>query len=286
LAFTARRYDEARQIYRKLLDTSGLSQDDRTRYLAQLERLKQFSVVAAHVGSVQRQDISTLSQDQIQALKTAFGKLYQDNTNNGYKFIAGIYSRYAPLQQPGKEVLFLAWHRAYLANFEAALRRLNPSLSVPYWDWTRSASLPAAVQGSDVDNSLASGPFALVAADGNVQQQRPTVRQVSPTAPNTLPSGLDNALLELPDLNSFGGQLQNYHNIIHVLVGGDMATVTGAAYDPLFWFLTANVDRLWSLWQARHGGTKIADSILDQKLEPFDKTVRDVLDTEKLGYRY
>ena len=65
-----------------------------------------------------------------------------------------------------------------------------------------------------------------------------------------------------------------------------MATVTGAAYDPLFWFLTANVDRLWSLWQARHGGTKIADNILDQKLEPFDKTVRDVLDTEKLGYSY
>jgi hypothetical protein len=163
LAFTARRYDETRQIYAKLLDTSGLSQDDRARYLAQLERLKQLSVVAAPAGSVQRLDISALSQDQAQALKSAFGKLYQDNTNNGYKFIAGIYSRYAPLQQPGKEVLFLAWHRAYLANFEAALRRLNPSLSVPCWDWTRSASLPAAVQG-DLANPRASGPFTLVAA--------------------------------------------------------------------------------------------------------------------------
>jgi hypothetical protein len=65
-----------------------------------------------------------------------------------------------------------------------------------------------------------------------------------------------------------------------------MANVTRTAYDPLFWFLTANVDRLWSLWQARHGGTKIGDNILDQKLEPFDKSVRDVLDTEKLGYHY
>jgi hypothetical protein len=203
LAFTARRYDEARQIYGKLLDTSGLSQDDRARYLAQLERLKQFSVVTAPAGPVQRLDISTLRQDQIQALKTAFGKLYHDNTNNGYKFIAGIYSRYAPLQQPDKEVLFLAWHRAYLANFEAVLRRLDPSLSIPYWDWTRSASLPAVVQG-DLDNPLASGPLTLVAADGKVQEQRATTREVLPPAPNMLPTGSVNALLDDPDLNIFG----------------------------------------------------------------------------------
>jgi tyrosinase len=284
LAFTARRFDEARKIYAKLLDTSGLPQDDRARYLAQLERLKQFPVVEAPAGSAQlRLPISALGQDQIQALKTAFAKLYQDNTNNGYKFIAGIYSRYAPVQQPEKGVLFLAWHRAYLANLEAALRRLDPSLSVPFWDWTQSASLPAAVQG-DSNNPLASGPFTLVAADGKVQEQRATTRQASP-AFNMHPSE-QVRLLAITDPNIFGEQLQAYHNSIHVLVGGDMATVTGAAYDPLFWFLTANVDRLWSMWQALHGSTQIADNILNQKLEPFDKTVRDVLDTKKLGYSY
>jgi hypothetical protein len=294
LAFTAHRYDEARQIYAKLLDTSGPSQDDRDRYLAQLERLKRFSVAvaAAPAGSVQRSNISALSEDQIKALKAAFAKLYQDDTNNGYKFIAGIYSRYAPLQQtgPGKEVLFLAWHRAYLANFEAALRRHDPNLSVPYWDWTRSASLPAAVLRASVPgdsvNPLASGPLTLVTADGKVQQQRATTRQLSPLTPGALPSSLDNELLDLPNPEMFGARLQQYHNYIHVSVGGDMATVTGASYDPLFWFLTADVDRLWSLWQARHAGTEIAANILDQKLEPFGKTVRDVLDTGKLGYSY
>jgi tyrosinase len=30
---------------------------------------------------------------------------------------------------------FLPWHRAYLIQFERALRSVDPDLSIPYWDW-------------------------------------------------------------------------------------------------------------------------------------------------------
>ena len=30
---------------------------------------------------------------------------------------------------------FLPWHRAYLIIFERHLRKINPALSIPYWDW-------------------------------------------------------------------------------------------------------------------------------------------------------
>ena len=34
---------------------------------------------------------------------------------------------------------FLPWHRAYLIQFERALRSVDDSLSIPYWDWDGSS---------------------------------------------------------------------------------------------------------------------------------------------------
>lgn len=36
---------------------------------------------------------------------------------------------------------FLPWHREFLMQLEADLRAIDPSLSVPYWDWTSDAAL-------------------------------------------------------------------------------------------------------------------------------------------------
>ena len=30
---------------------------------------------------------------------------------------------------------FLSWHRAYLYGFEKALQDIDPSVTLPYWDW-------------------------------------------------------------------------------------------------------------------------------------------------------
>ena len=31
---------------------------------------------------------------------------------------------------------FLPWHRVYLSELEELLQGINPSITIPYWDWT------------------------------------------------------------------------------------------------------------------------------------------------------
>ena len=61
-----------------------------------------------------------------------------------------------------------------------------------------------------------------------------------------------NALFSEPAYNDFSTSLENIHNQIHVLVGGDMALVDRAAFDPIFWLHHCNVDRLMAIYQATH----------------------------------
>lgn len=37
---------------------------------------------------------------------------------------------------------FLPWHRAFLLELEAALQSVDPTVTLPYWDWTQDAALP------------------------------------------------------------------------------------------------------------------------------------------------
>lgn len=32
---------------------------------------------------------------------------------------------------------FLAWHRQFLLQFERRLRKVDPTITLPYWDWIR-----------------------------------------------------------------------------------------------------------------------------------------------------
>jgi tyrosinase len=93
-------------------------------------------------------------------------------------------------------------------------------------------------------------------------------------------------LLELNDFDDFDIILENIHDQIHGWVGGSMGLVSTAAYDPLFWSHHCMVDRLWYLWQLRHGFTNGMQDMLDEVLEPFPLKVRDVIDIRNLGYEY
>ncbi len=46
------------------------------------------------------------------------------------------------------------------------------------------------------------------------------------------------------------------------------------------------IDRLWYLWQLRHGVNNIPAEYLGKVLAPFELTVRHVLDVRSLGYEY
>jgi tyrosinase len=65
---------------------------------------------------------------------------------------------------------------------------------------------------------------------------------------------------------------------------GDMFSNLTASYDPVFWPIHANIDRIWSEWQQFWPNSLPAD--LDAVLTPWSYTTRDTLDIRRFGYEY
>ncbi|HEX2058644.1 MAG TPA: tyrosinase family protein [Actinomycetota bacterium] len=65
---------------------------------------------------------------------------------------------------------------------------------------------------------------------------------------------------------------------------GDMFSNLTASYDPIFWPVHANVDRLWHEWEQINPQAQPED--LDAVLTPWSYTIRDTLDSARFGYEY
>jgi tyrosinase len=178
--------------------------------------------------------------------------------------------------------LFLPWHRAYLTFFDNDARDQNDHAILPWWDWTADAShqngLPTAYTSGGA--ALQSGPMPAI----NGQPERPTTRNLG--SPSELPTAQRvEDVLALTDFRDFSNQLQDIHDNVHGWVGGDMGVITTSAFDPVFWAHHAMIDRIWYLWQQRHGINNIPPEYLDKALFP-GYTVQQVLDVRALGYDY
>lgn len=65
---------------------------------------------------------------------------------------------------------------------------------------------------------------------------------------------------------------------------GDMFSNLTASYDPIFWPIHVNVDRLWWEWQQMNPSSLPAD--LDSVLTPWSYTIQDTLEISRFGYEY
>lgn len=65
---------------------------------------------------------------------------------------------------------------------------------------------------------------------------------------------------------------------------GDMFSNLTASYDPVFWPVHVNIDRLWNEWQTSNPNSSPVH--LDSVLTPWSYTVRDTLDMRRFGYEY
>ncbi|WP_327683588.1 tyrosinase MelC2 [Kitasatospora sp. NBC_00458] len=172
---------------------------------------------------------------------------------------------------------FLPWHRQYLLQFERALQAIDPSVTLPYWDWTADRSTTSSLWDADFlggngrsgDNRVTTGAFAFSTGNWplNVNtDSRTYLRRQLGTGVAQLPTRADaESVLAITTYDAapwnssssgFRNNLEgwrgvNLHNRVHVWVGGQMATGV-SPNDPVFWLHHCFVDKLWSEWQKRH----------------------------------
>ncbi len=109
-----------------------------------------------------------------------------------------------------------------------------------------------------------------------------------PEDPDELPrqSTIDNTVMTQPTYGTFNASLEQVHGDVHGWVGGAMAIVPTAAYDPIFWSHHCMIDRLWYIWQNSLLGANPPVDLMNTVLAPFPLTVAQVLDIDRLGYDY
>jgi len=177
---------------------------------------------------------------------------------------------------------FFAWHRVMLRQFELDLQAIDPTVSLPYWDWTVDNSTSSSIWGTafmggngrSSDNRVMDGPFAFGGGqwtlnirepgDTRTDLQRqftagasalPTPQQVSDAVNNETP--FDAAPWNLGAQPSFRDRAEGWHgagsihNRVHLWVGGSMLPST-SPNDPIFFLHHCNVDRLLTLWERQH----------------------------------
>lgn len=178
---------------------------------------------------------------------------------------------------------FLPWHRVFLKVLEDELRLANPSVTIPYWQWSADDAIPAWIQ------------------DWLPQVPRPggagvwQVTRIAGTGPLGAPGAGDvQDILSANDFDAFTRRLEGRdpigsgaHNLVHGLVGGTMGAIATAPADPLFWMHHAEVDRVWAVWQVDHVGLNPPLSGSAAVMTPWDEVSEPATRRiEDMGYGY
>lgn len=167
---------------------------------------------------------------------------------------------------------FLPWHRIYLIKMEQLLMSIDPTVCLPYWRSSDQQAFPSWLTGFTPTVNLLGGPHTVT-------------RSIAGGA--LLP---DNAavvtVLANATFNGFGGNVEGIHNSGHVWVGGSMLGFATAPADPIFWMHHAEIDRIWSQWQAANPGLHPPLTGSAATMDPWPQTETDTRDIAALGYVY
>ncbi|KAK3598082.1 hypothetical protein CHS0354_022998 [Potamilus streckersoni] len=175
---------------------------------------------------------------------------------------------------------FLGWHRVYLAMYEEALRRIDPTVALPYWDYTLDLELEDPTKSvvwspcfmGNGNSEVNTGPFA-----GWKSRLGILTRQIGRLgyliSKYNISKILSNCWTENVTF-PFGepsSQIENHHNRVHNWVGGDMNRLETAAFDPVFFLHHAYIDYIWQLFRCRQKHVCCIDPSTDYPCTPNNK---------------
>lgn len=233
-------------------------------------RKRAFGLTAAETNLY----ISVINQLNSGPAPTPYGKLVADHRDMSHRMHGSM--------GPVGRQRFLSWHRDYLLKLEKQMQAINPAAFIPYWRWSVNRAIP-----SWITNFL---PTVVVPASGGIPTVTVQVAR-SPHRPSGLPTRAQIASLDANtglSYTQFTTLLEGYHNVVHGWVGGVMNDITVSPSDPLFWMHHAEVDRIWSAWQANPANVgKVpvlagADAVMD----PWQETASQLQSINALGYSY
>ncbi len=249
------------------------------------------------VGDIkQRKRLSTLSEEELTALREAFRLAKEISDSRGFGHFASLHGFPEPGYCEHGNQLFLPWHRGYLYYFEQSLQDLVPGVTLPWWDWTEDQEIPEAYAAekdpagnpNPLFDAPISGTGGLTGDGWPERTWRPPVRSQTGLPGRGLPTQGDvDEALEAANFDDFTFALEQLHNAVHVWVSGAMRDPAFAGWDPIFWAHHTMVDRLWAIWQVDNAGDNPRQEHLSKGLGYFkDMTVADTLDFTDLGYDY
>jgi len=168
---------------------------------------------------------------------------------------------------------FFSWHREYLNRFEKAIRVVDSTLSLPYWDWSSgnnddttsvftddfmgppgdSSNGNKIMSGYFVESGWVIHPELDGGNNGSVLIRDSTLLTSKLSQLSDYGIAAQDAVNGDNDFAAFLPGLEGPHGSIHMWVGGHMTSMT-SPNDPIFFLHHANIDRLWSKWQQLHPG--------------------------------
>uniref|UniRef100_A0A8R1EK26 ShKT domain-containing protein n=2 Tax=Caenorhabditis japonica TaxID=281687 RepID=A0A8R1EK26_CAEJA len=165
---------------------------------------------------------------------------------------------------------FLPWHREFVKRVEFALRQVDPSVNLPYWDSTLDSGLPRAADtilfseylmgGSSAQGLVNSGPFVnWQTLSGRAQIQRAVGAQGAPLSQNDIDFVMRQTQIDqvlsftapqqgCPYRTDFNC-LEYTHGNVHIFVGGDMFDTATSSNDPSFFLHHSFIDFVWEQWR-------------------------------------
>ncbi|QCW99478.1 hypothetical protein FGM00_04895 [Aggregatimonas sangjinii] len=277
---------------------------------AEVNAQSDISSVAAtlkgNIGTtVTRKNIATMSADdpELQLLKDAIGILRKRSADwpldpAGWSENGALHTKFCATTEFSYQVHYSwyvwPWHRTYLWTLEKKLQHAvrEPKLALHYWDWTKKPGIPEQYQGGDsnplYNDTRRVNPDDIIPFD--FMNMGPALRARKFSTFGGYPFYKDGSEPQIDGMAE-----QSFHNNIHNWIGGEMAGFVAAGYDPIFYGHHGNCDRFWQAWldadpdHQNPTDEEFLEKVFyftDEKGKPIEIKVKDVLDTEKLGYRF